>query len=833
MRHSLANLFCLCLVALLHVSPASADDLAAARHLYLTGKYAEAAEAFEKLADANPADAAIGLAHCAAAQGQYDEADAALAKAIAAGVETAELYAERAALAFQRGQYDAAQRDVDTALKLMPESLAARWWQAELLRTAGRLDEAETAYKWFVDYYNDHDQHSADDLRWIGLAAAQFARWRRLSDQFSFLVNDLWPDAVKSDPDYWPAHYESGKLYLEKYNQPEATRQLNAALSISPNAAEVHAALAALALEDFQLDATIRHVERALEVNPRLLGALRAKADVQFANFEALKAIEILESAVEFNPLDEETLGRLAAAYLVVDGISDEGQVSQRVQRIIDEVDRRNPHAGTFYYALGTALDLSRRFPAAARYYRQALERMPQLTSPRGALALMHLRLGDEAEAKQMLDESFEVDPFNVRVANSLKVLEVLDGYAVLETPHFVIKFDRVQDELLARYAGRYLEDEVYPQLVDQFGFRPPQKSLFEFFSRARNSDAHTWFSARMVGLPFVSTVGACAGKVVALTSPRELRKKFNWARVLKHEFVHVLNLQQTHFNVPHWFTEALAVEVEDHPRPPEWNELLVARVPKGELFDLDTINLGFVRPASSADWQLAYCQSQLYAQYMVKQYGDDAKAKMLAAYADNLDTRAALRRSFGVELAAFEEGYLGYLKEIVAELSAKPPEGMMTFDEAQKRFLAAADNEDRLLELAADVELAAAGRPHDLRWPKLLARLYLKVSDDDELADVLKKLAANDPDNLLVRKKLAQMSLAAGDFAEAERWAREATHADLWDAEAHRFWAMALAGQQQRERATEEWKVALQLNPGDEEARRALESSTPENTAP
>ena len=30
--------------------------------------------------------------------------------------------------------------------------------------------------------------------------------------------------------------------------------------------------------------------------------------------------------------------------------------------------------------------------------------------------------------------------------------------------------------------------------------------------------------------------------------------------RLLSHELVHVITLQQTHFNIPHWFTEGLAV---------------------------------------------------------------------------------------------------------------------------------------------------------------------------------------------------------------------------------------------------------------------------------
>ena len=76
--------------------------------------------------------------------------------------------------------------------------LLARWLRGELHRVAGRLDEAEAAYRWLVDYYNANDVNDAESLRWIGLAAAHYARWNRLSDQFSFLVNELYPDAAEA-----------------------------------------------------------------------------------------------------------------------------------------------------------------------------------------------------------------------------------------------------------------------------------------------------------------------------------------------------------------------------------------------------------------------------------------------------------------------------------------------------------------------------------------------------------------------------------------------------------------------------------------------------------
>src|SRR5262249_3452564 len=147
----------------------------------------------------------------------------------------------------------------------------------------------------------------------------------------------------------------------------------------------------------------------------------------------------------------------------------------------------------------------------------------------------------------------------------------------------------------------------------------------------AKNTPGHGWFSARTVGLPHVHTIAACVGRMVAMVSPSAMDKKFNWARVVKHEFVHVLNLQQTDYRIPHWFTEALAVCNEGFPPPDDWKEMLRTRAPAGKVFNLATINRGFIHPESSDDWQMAYCQAKMYADYMVERFGEDALAKMLS----------------------------------------------------------------------------------------------------------------------------------------------------------------------------------------------------------
>jgi hypothetical protein len=187
-------------------------------------------------------------------------------------------------------------------------------------------------------------------------------------------------------------------------------------------------------------------------------------------------------------------------------------------------------------------------------------------------------------------------------------------------------------------------------------------------------------FSGRVVALPDLHTIGACTGRMFAMVSPHGKRgtsqmAPFNWARVLRHEMVHIFNLEQTHFLVPHWYTEGLAVINEGFPRPQPWNLLLLERVPANDLMNLDNINLGFMRPKNPGDWHMAYCQSLLYVEYIEKEHGKKAIGDLLTAYKDGLDTGAAIRRVCGKDKATFEKGYREYLNDVVKKISGKPPE--------------------------------------------------------------------------------------------------------------------------------------------------------------
>ncbi|MCP6769997.1 basic secretory family protein, partial [Klebsiella pneumoniae] len=75
---------------------------------------------------------------------------------------------------------------------------------------------------------------------------------------------------------------------------------------------------------------------------------------------------------------------------------------------------------------------------------------------------------------------------------------------------------------------------------------------------------------------------------LVAMVSPRDISKviakPFNWNRVIRHELVHVFNLEQTKARVPHWLTEGLAVRYEGPNFPPSWHALLAEKYQNDDL---------------------------------------------------------------------------------------------------------------------------------------------------------------------------------------------------------------------------------------------------------
>jgi tetratricopeptide (TPR) repeat protein len=698
-KYLLAGLF---LVSFTSFALAAPPTLTEARERWLRGNYGEARDLYETLAkDAKThSPATVGLSRTLESEGEYDKALEIIEAAANDASKDAALLARKAELLYLRGRWDDAEKTANAALDISKDHFLARWVRAQIYRDRGDRKKADAECKWFVRTYTQRDEKDdpikdPEELVLVGLAGAENARWNNLPDQFAFILNDVYKDAFKFDKLYWQAEYQAGVLLLEKYNKPEALKAFDNALKVNSSAAEVLAAKGTLALTKFEIKEAERLAEQALNINPKLPDALRLRADVHLALEDTTAALKELEQARKVNPRDERTLGRIAAC-LVLQKKKDD------LAALTKEVEQFDPKPAAFYFAMGERLDERRYFDDAQKCFQKATELRPHVPEALNSLGQLYMRMGLEKEARITLDRAFKGDPFNVRVQNLRKVLTHLEKYETLKTDHFELRYDPKHDAALAHYMAPYLET-IYTDLAGQFNYRPKGPILIEVFN------SHQMFSGRIVALPDLHTIGACTGKMFAMASPnaRDVDKPFNWGRVLRHEMVHIFNLEQTHFLVPHWLTEGLAVNNEGFPRPPAWNELLRDRVPAGKLLNLDTIELGFIRPRGPNEWQMAYCQSQLYVHFIKDKYGPAAVGEMLAAYSEGLTTAEVIQRVGKVDKETFEKGYRAYLEDAVKPLlRGKPAEKKRTLAELKTAF-----EKDNNLEAGAELALLALQR--------------------------------------------------------------------------------------------------------------------------
>lgn len=817
------------------------------------GRYEEALEILQDLGQ-GAIEPTVAVTHAEALQalGRRKEAEQMLTRAVESVPDDAALWARLAEVRFERGRYELAETAAETSLQLDENQLRARLVRADVYTETGRIDKADNEYRWFISYYNRAQPRNAESLLLVARGALQYARWHSASQIFSFVVNTVCPDALREDARSWEAHYLSGSLLLEKYNRSQALPEFRKALAINPRAAPVHVALGCAALQEHELEEAEQHAQAALETDPGSVSALLLKADARIRSGDVSGARRLLEAALAVNPREQRTLGRLAACYLLQDGAPPNEQLgallasldaiddvtepgSGRFVELLTELARRNPRPGYFLTEAGNALESRRQYEPAKQFYKAAMTAMPQLSEPKTALALLYMSVGMTDEARVLLDEGFRADPYHVRISNMRKVLKLLDGYETITTDHFVIRVDSQADVLLGRYMAEYLE-ETYNELVEKFDYEPPNRTTFEIYHSGKGQSAHQWFSARMIGLPWIQTIGASTGVIVALASPTAAEEPFNWARVLKHELVHVITMQQTRFNIPHWFTEALAVTAEGFPRPALWNELLLERVPRGELRDLNTLNDGFMRPKSAQDWQFAYCQSRLYAQYMIESYGEETIPNLLEAYRDNMPTKQAIEHVLGVDRATFEAGYRDYLRKLVAELKrgAVKPE-RRSLAELERVHLA--DPGDaaaaaafayglfRVGKLRRAGELAEAAlqkQPTEPLAALVIAHLELRAHNPQAAVRYLRDALRRDDPHPGVLALLARLEMADGQFDEAAKLYEMGRRRFPYELEMHHGLAAAyerLSETAKRKKVLE--RLAL-LSPDDAEVRKA-----------
>lgn len=768
-------------------NPSGSHDLHSANTLLRSGDYAEALLAFETLAeDSQTADmATLGVARSMARVGRYQEALARLSSGI--GSPSPQRLYVQAQIESTIGQYDQVLEHTARAIKLDPDHAGARLLRAQTLELLGRRDQAIGAYRWF-DRQMIGQTELPRDAQWLTLMGRGFLRYSVLTHtsvvrRTSHVLNEMLQMAYgRIDRTYWPARIASADLLRERHNNKQedgSVSDYRGALFINPNLPEAHVGLGEVALEQWDFDAAQRHAQKALEVNQNFVPALNLLGRKLLIERRFDDAVEAGERALKVNAFSLEALAICAA-----------GAACRYDQALLEKYEKRaaavNPRSALFKRIIADAVGAIRQYEASEKFYRDSIEFDPTDANARAELGMMYMQWGYEDRAREALESAWNLDSFNERTHFLLELLETLEKFARLETEHFIIKFKSETDPGIGEFLAGYLE-ELYESVTEDYETHLSDKTIVEIFPTLRA------FGVRISGRPWIHTVGACTGRVIALTSPNDKSGigPYDLARVLRHEFTHTVTLSATDNRIPHWFTEGLAVYQEDVPRSFTWSDLLAQAVRRDELFPLDSIRWGFWKPRRPSDRQLAYAQSEWMCEYIVERYGYETINHMLGLFKKRMTQSSVFQELLKIELEQFDREFQTWASERVARwgFDVTPPEEIELLQQKSSdqpsdasllaRLAKAHLDGDDYHEAFAVARKSLALDENNRIALSVLATVFAQSTRDekgsleraalDEQAEpILQRLLQVDPSNWLTPRSLAEMALRQGDTDQA-----------------------------------------------------------------
>lgn len=698
-----------------------------------------------------------------------------------------------------------------------PDSVLARFAHGWMLERTGRLDEALAAWAWFADggfleawqaQDGAQERGSPDhpDLRVAARlvrVARGLDRWATLGD--AYLADRSLHEKILSmlvgaydvvDREYWPARVEAARYFILHDNAHAAKEELAAALKANPYDRDALRLMADLAVESFNFDAADAIAATLRRLDPRsidadLVAARNLLGQRRFASAEAP-----LRRILARRPNDIEALSLQAS----VDALLLREESMRAGLARIDALDEGN---ATSWFEVGRQLAAMRQYPRAEAMLREAVRRAPWWTAPRNELGLLYTQSGEEDKARAALEEAHARDPFNLRTTNYLRLLDDLEAFARHESPHFVILYDRAADPVVGQVFADYLES-VHEELCALFGHAPSVPTYIEVFP------THDAFSVRTTGSPWIGTVGASTGRVIALVAPRPgggTQGTFHWAGVLRHEYVHTITLSATENRIPHWMTEGLAVYAEKTPLRWEWAPLLQSAVAEGGLFPIEELTFAFIRPKRPGDRALAYAQSYWVCRFIEQRDGFDALLRLMERFREGRTEEQALADVLGLSVPQFNEAFgawaadqvagWGYDEATTTRYRSLREEGealirdkrfaealqvwrqietLRPMDPLPKQRLAGlylAPHVNRPADAVAPLAALHAAETRDARYARRLSRLLEDLGRLDEAIAYARQTVYIEPGSASGQRRLLDLLRRAGDVEGAARQER------------------------------------------------------------
>ncbi len=748
----------------------------------LTGAYEAGLREAERLLEAAPDDALLHHARgrLLVEQGRYREAEAAFTRAGQANTD------------FHRNALD----------------------YADLLMTTGRRAQAMRLYDAIYRRYRAGEFRTAKDL-------AAGARAAAAAEDFHE-ANAAFRTAHQLDPTNVDVLFDWAELFRAKYNEADAQRTYEEALALAPNHPDVLVGMAQATGSFAQKE---KLAQQALATNPNHVGALSLMASLRILddNYEAAEAL--LDHALSVNPNSIQALAHRASIYR----LRGEAEAFQETAARALGVDAM---ASAFYVTVAENLALRFRYPDAAEVAGLAVQADPGDPIAHATLGTALLRLGQTQQARRHLELSFDDDPFNLFVGNTLTLLDEYENFALLEGPNVRLLIHNDERDVL----GPAMLDEAeaaYADLSARYEYAPPGKLFVEAYNDPSD------FAVRIAGVPHLGLLGVSFGDVVALNTPRaQAGTPYNWARTLWHELAHTMAIGVSQNRVPRWFTEGLSVYEEQRARGDWGREMdleFFAAMDRDALLHLDAIDEGFTRPTFPGQVLLSYYHASKVIAFLVEQHGFEAITATLRALATGQPIGEALETATGESLDALDAAFRADLRQQRAAF-ARVLEAMPDVLEDETPLTSRTAGQNQFLQTLNEGATALAREDHgtaETRYREALAiypgyagpgnayaglaAVYRARDEQEKLMDILQRyleIAEHAADEA---RELGLLYADAGQIEPAITYLQRSLEVDPYDLPTHEQLADLHDEQQRYTQAVRHRRAVLALGPVDQ----------------
>ena len=778
-------LICLFLLQILSVSGVvdgqESDGREELRLLIETGEYQEATEWVEE----EPGNYPLLEARLFRETGRSADALKSLENHPRFAAGDPELLTATAGIEMELGRDQAAAQKLAIVLETSPEHIEAMCRLGLLRIDQGKRSEGQLLLRKAIDIYRKMSPEEAERLApeqfvWFGKACEGMERFR---DAYEV----MYDSALDIDKQSVAAHVASGWALFNKYNYPDARSHFKDAIERNPNSAEALVGLARATWADFRFPGdrgkeVQQLTSRAQFIWEKYPELLLLQGDIAFAGEDWARAEKIYKEVLQQDPGNQKAQGLLAAILWSMARIEEFEELQQKVEA-------SHPAPAVFHVTLAERLVDRFFYRESAEHALKAMELDEGLFRAYAVFAINALRSGWEKKGREVLDEAWARDRFNVWIKNTRTLMEHIDEkFTTTEEDGLIIRMRTDEKPWLMPYLRPLLTD-TRTMLERDYQLAMLRPLTVEDFSD------HAYFSARSIGLPGLAASGVCFGHLVTLTTPRAIPG--NWGAVAVHELAHVATLQKAKHRIPRWFGEGLSV-LEEGRTEPRWKRsepvLVSSEFHGGGFRSIEDLQGAFTNPRWRGEILVGYVQSGLICEWIVETKGLGSIRKMLDAYSRGQTTLQVLKEVLGKSAGQFDKEFLEWMSARVADAGIGPSFQQRHIDYLRERTVVRSGDVRAWVWLAA--AYLASGRKAD-------AELTLGKAE---------KIDEDNPDLLAIR---GLMEMADGLVSSAQESLRGAIAGDtIWAWRSRLLLAKTLREQGKNEEALKLYLEATTMAP-------------------